>query len=119
VRAAGDDGQRHDTLKALGVPRNRIISERFDLAEGNGLTQTLRARLLHIGLASAFAGVALAFGTAAQAPIGHESGHGFLIDKHMKAGLICESCPYRGFALRCARYGRVRRLSRRLFADRR
>ena len=79
-------------LKDLGVPRDHIISERFDLGEGKGLTQSLRARVLHIGLAAAFAGAALIFAAMARTPIGPGGGHGFLIDKHMEAGLICESC---------------------------
>ncbi len=83
------------TLRDLGVPRGRIISERFDLAEGKGLTQTLRARALHISLATVFAGAAVVFAVIVGAPIGHGSGHGFLIDKHLEAGLICESCHSR------------------------
>ncbi len=79
-------------LKDLGVPRDHIISERFDLGEGKGLTQSLRARVLHIGLAAAFAGAALIFAATARTPIGPGGGHGFLIDKHMEAGLICKSC---------------------------
>lgn len=50
-----------------------------------------RDRLLGVALAAVFAATSLLY-AAAQSPPAPGAGHGYLIDKHVAAGLSCNAC---------------------------